>query len=73
MIGAPNQAKITRDLEQKFLKEIVRYNTMKDNLPLTWQTSTGSNGDCSSSRVKMSDQFWTYFTNDGRINASGVQ
>ncbi|RCN44348.1 hypothetical protein ANCCAN_09692 [Ancylostoma caninum] len=67
VIGVPNQEKLgTRDLVQKFLKEIVRYNTVKDNSPLTWPTSTGSNGDCSSFRVKMSDQFWTYFTSDGR-------
>ncbi|KAL6738419.1 hypothetical protein Aduo_011967 [Ancylostoma duodenale] len=67
VIGVPNKDKLgLRELVQKFLKEIVKYNTVKDSSPLTWPTSTGSNGDCSSFRAKMSDQFWTYFTSDGR-------
>ncbi|EYC05148.1 hypothetical protein Y032_0084g1804 [Ancylostoma ceylanicum] len=67
VINVPNTEKLNvRDLVQKFLKEVVRYNNTKDNAPLSWATSTGSNGETSSFRVKMSDSFWSYFTGDGR-------
>ncbi|KAL6728061.1 hypothetical protein Aduo_009871 [Ancylostoma duodenale] len=67
VVGIPNDNKKNpTELANFFLNEIVSYKNELDPYPLTWPTGTGSTGNSSSIRVKMSNAFWTYFTSTGR-------
>ncbi|EYC19742.1 hypothetical protein Y032_0023g690 [Ancylostoma ceylanicum] len=67
IISLPNtDKKSPTELANFFINDVVLYKDETDPHPLTWATGTGSNGSTSSIRVKMTNNFWTYFTKSGR-------
>ncbi|KAK5965311.1 hypothetical protein GCK32_013706 [Trichostrongylus colubriformis] len=67
----PNKDNLTlKDIVQRFLKEVVKYDVVGDISPLSWVKKAGVIGETVCFRAEMSSPFWDHFMSKGRIHLS---